>query len=78
MDKKTLDEILKNATYSIQKPRKAQRDRVFMVAGVLIAGVTKGDDWVNESLKKLGWNRPITPGEKALILSEAERLIHES
>lgn len=77
MDRATMNKIVEKANYAIQKPRKKQSDRIFMIAGVLIAGTIQGSEWVNEQLKIFGWLEPIKPEERDYILKEAERLILE-
>ena len=75
MDKSTIDKIIQKANYALQKPRKKESDTIIVIAGVLITGMVKGEDWENETLKSFGIKDPLNPEEKDRILKKAEQLI---
>ena len=76
-DPKLAEAIFEKASYSTQKPRKKHKDRVFLVAATIMGEEIKGEEWMDEVLKKFGWNEKITEDEKTMILNEAKRLIEE-
>lgn len=76
-DPKLAEAIFEKAFYSAQKPRKKHKDHVFLVASTIMGGEIKGEEWMDEVLKKFGWNEKITEEEKVMILNEAKRLIEE-
>lgn len=76
-DPKLAEAIFEKASYSAQKPRKKRKDHVFLVAATIMGEEIKGEEWMDEVLKKFGWNEKITEDEKTMILNEAKRLIEE-